>query len=359
MGFRLQSLATIIALLTSFSILTLSIPFTFAEEPVTHVVASGDTLFRIALRYGVSMDELAAANDIVDPTRIFSGQTLVIPGLSTPDVDTEVVENPLIAPTPIIHVVQRGETLGDIAQAYSTTVQQILDANNIANQNRILAGQELQIWTADATHNAEAIAIDIEATPIPEVVHVVQPGEYLAGIARSYGISWTLIAEANSITDPNRVEVGMELIIPSSAASAEIVSDLGIVVPPADAEPGAHWGVGRELVVDLSQQKAYAYEDGVLMHSAVVSTGLPGTPTVQGEYAIWHKTEEQTMSGPGYYLPGVKWVMYFYQGYGFHGTYWHDNFGQPMSHGCVNMTDSDAKWFYDFASLDTPVWVQA
>ena len=43
------------------------------------------------------------------------------------------------------------------------------------------------------------------------------------------------------------------------------------------------------------------------------------------------------MSGPGYYLPGVPYVMYFYQGYGLHGTYWHDNFGQPMSHGCVNL----------------------
>lgn len=341
--------------------LTLSPAYSFAEEPVIHIVQSGDTLFRIALRYGVTVDELVEANGIADRTRILAGQELLIPGLSTPDTDEEVVENPLIAATPIIHVVQRGETLGEIAQLYNTTVQQILDANNIPNQNRILVGQELQIWTADAPLITEPEAVVVEATPTPQIIHVVQPGEYLAQIARQYGISWTLIAEANGITDPNRVEAGMELIIPSSA-DVSASRDLGIIQPqiaPADAEPGAHWGIGRELVVDLSQQKAYAYEDGVLMHSATVSTGLPGTPTVQGEYAIWHKIEEQTMSGPGYYLPGVKWVMYFYQGYGFHGTYWHNNFGQPMSHGCVNMTDDDAKWFYDFASLDTPVWVQA
>ena len=64
------------------------------------------------------------------------------------------------------------------------------------------------------------------------------------------------------------------------------------------------------------------------------------------------------MSGPGYYLPNVEWVMYFYQGYGLHGTYWHSNFGQPMSHGCVNLTNDDARWFYEFASLGTPVHVK-
>jgi lipoprotein-anchoring transpeptidase ErfK/SrfK len=64
------------------------------------------------------------------------------------------------------------------------------------------------------------------------------------------------------------------------------------------------------------------------------------------------------MSGPGYYLPNVQWVMYFYQGYGFHGTYWHNNFGNPMSHGCVNMTNDDALWLFNFASVGTNVWVQ-
>ncbi|MEZ4726872.1 MAG: L,D-transpeptidase [Caldilineaceae bacterium] len=54
-----------------------------------------------------------------------------------------------------------------------------------------------------------------------------------------------------------------------------------------------------------------------------------------------------------YYLPGVKWVQYFYQEYSFHGTYWHNNFGRPMSHGCLNMTNADAKWLFDWAG---PVW---
>ena len=61
------------------------------------------------------------------------------------------------------------------------------------------------------------------------------------------------------------------------------------------------------------------------------------------------------MAGPGYYLPNVPYTMYFYQGYGLHGTYWHHNFGTPMSHGCVNLATPDAEWLYNWASVGTLV----
>jgi lipoprotein-anchoring transpeptidase ErfK/SrfK len=61
------------------------------------------------------------------------------------------------------------------------------------------------------------------------------------------------------------------------------------------------------------------------------------------------------MSGPGYYLPAVPYVMYFYKDYGIHGTYWHNNFGTPMSHGCVNMSIPDSEWVYNFSSVGTVV----
>lgn len=97
-----------------------------------------------------------------------------------------------------------------------------------------------------------------------------------------------------------------------------------------------------------------------LFHSAgtncfIVSTGLPYTPTVTGTYHIWTKLSSTTMSGPGYYLPGVLWTMYFYRGYGIHGCYWHNNFGHPMSHGCVNMRNHEAQFVYDRVSVGTRV----
>jgi lipoprotein-anchoring transpeptidase ErfK/SrfK len=109
----------------------------------------------------------------------------------------------------------------------------------------------------------------------------------------------------------------------------------------------------RWIDVDLSKQRLVAYEGDTPVYWVAVSTGLPGTPTVTGQYRIYVKYPAQTMSGPGYYLPDVPYVMYFYQGYGIHGTYWHNNFGQPMSHGCVNTPTPDAQWLYNWAEVGT------
>jgi lipoprotein-anchoring transpeptidase ErfK/SrfK len=61
------------------------------------------------------------------------------------------------------------------------------------------------------------------------------------------------------------------------------------------------------------------------------------------------------MSGPGYWLPNVPYVMYFFGAYAIHGTYWHNNFGRPMSHGCINLSTPAAAWLFSWASIGTPV----
>ncbi len=122
--------------------------------------------------------------------------------------------------------------------------------------------------------------------------------------------------------------------------------------PEDQAPDDGHW-----IDVNLSEQQIYAYEGNLLVNSFIVSTGLPDTPTVTGEYRIYVKVPIQDMSGPGYYLPDVPWVMFFYDEYGFHGTYWHNNFGTPMSRGCVNLRIEDAEWLYNWASVGTRVSV--
>lgn len=109
----------------------------------------------------------------------------------------------------------------------------------------------------------------------------------------------------------------------------------------------------RWIRVDLSEQMVIAYEHDRPVRGFIISSGLPRTPTVTGEFRIRTKVREQVMSGENYYLPGVQWVQYFYADYSFHGTYWHNNFGNPMSHGCLNMTNADAKWLFDWAG---PKW---
>ncbi len=154
------------------------------------------------------------------------------------------------------------------------------------------------------------------------------------------GIPLAYIALKNEIVEVDKISIGQIIYLPDP-------SDL----PPEIANKE------KIIVVILSTQMLYAYENGLPTNSFLVSTGLPQTPTVLGEYSIERKYDETTMTGPGYSLPHVKWTMYFYQGYGIHGAYWHNNFGQPMSHGCVNMKDEEAEWLYNWAPLGTPVLV--
>jgi lipoprotein-anchoring transpeptidase ErfK/SrfK len=127
---------------------------------------------------------------------------------------------------------------------------------------------------------------------------------------------------------------------------------------PPPAAPSPVPPLEKTIVIDLSDQTLTALENARPVFSALVSTGQAYTPTPVGEFAIYAKLPSQTMTGPGYRLPNVQFVAYFYSAYAIHGTYWHDNFGHPMSHGCVNMRDIDAQWLYAWAPIGTPVSVR-
>jgi lipoprotein-anchoring transpeptidase ErfK/SrfK len=135
----------------------------------------------------------------------------------------------------------------------------------------------------------------------------------------------------------------------------EIVEDTP-VSEPIPSEPALSVGNGvRWIDVDLTNQMVYAYEGDVVVNSFLVSTGTWLTPTVTGKHKIYVKVRMQDMSGPGYHLRDVPYVMFFYGDYGLHGTYWHNNFGTPMSRGCVNLTIDDAAWLFNWASVGTIV----
>lgn len=331
----------------------------------THVVQAGENLFRIALNYGLSVDYLAAANGIANPRQIYVGQVLIIPdGTTPPEPAVPPAEEPAPQPAPAastMHTVQAGETLASIGRRYGVSWTTIASANGLTDPNHIYAGQQLVIPSADAApapapEAQPAPPTDPNPNPNPapaiERVHVVQRGEHLAAIARSYGLNWRTLALANNLSDPNHIYAGQRLLIPDHDF------DPNTYTAPAPAPPPPTITEGKQIVVDLSDQRVYAYENGQLVRNVLVSTGVAAYPTVQGDYEVYLKYVSQTMSGPGYYLPGVPYILYFYQGYSLHGTYWHNNFGTPMSHGCVNMPTPEAEWLFNWAPLGTPVHVQ-
>jgi len=112
---------------------------------------------------------------------------------------------------------------------------------------------------------------------------------------------------------------------------------------------------GRWIDIDLSEQTVRAYEGTTLLKTFLVSTGVDEYPTETGQYKIYAKFEKVLMAGFDYYLPDVPYTMFYEGDFSLHGTYWHHNFGHPMSHGCVNMDTNDAKWLYEWSSIGTLV----
>jgi LysM repeat protein len=276
-----------------------------------YVVRPGDTLADIAIQLGVSASALAKANGITNWDYIYVGQTLLIPGKGP----TPTPVTPLASPTPlsvatpaaaappaagaagatVIYTVRPGDTLNKIAARYGTTVKAIMAANGLRNPDFVYVGQRLTLGGG---------ANPPQPTPAPSSIPTLQPAPL-------------------SIPTPQ---------------------------PAPDTAQAGKW-----IDVNLSEQRLTAFEGRNAVLSVLISGGTSAHPTVVGKFSVNRKVRSQTMSGPGYHLPNVPWVMYFYQAYAVHGTYWHNNFGHPMSHGCVNVTIADAAWLYAWASIGTPV----
>lgn len=182
------------------------------------------------------------------------------------------------------------------------------------------------------------------ATPIPAITmgasYLIQPGDTLSAISDRSGVPVWYLARVNGITDISLIYAGTYLTIPTWPS------------PIGTSENPDKW-----ILVVLSEQRVYAVENNIIVKTFIVSTGVAEHPTVTGTFHINEKLESTRMTGPGYDLPNVPWTMYFYRGYSFHGTYWHHNFGTPMSHGCVNMKTEDAEWLFFWAPMGTLVSV--
>ncbi len=135
---------------------------------------------------------------------------------------------------------------------------------------------------------------------------------------------------------------------------------------PSEIPQNTKTDTTKRILVDRSEQMLYAYEGDSLFMQQKISTGLDGTPTPRGTFYVYRKTPSRYMQGPlpgisdQYYdLPGVPWNMYFTEGGAvIHGAYWHNNFGQPWSHGCVNLPPEKARELYDWGVLGMQVTIQ-
>lgn len=118
----------------------------------------------------------------------------------------------------------------------------------------------------------------------------------------------------------------------------------------------------KQIHMDTATQLVTAFEGQNAVLTARCSSGGKGTKTPLGNFLTFHKGSTVHMTndgaagaGHGYDLPGVPWVSFFTgTGISFHGTYWHNDYGTPRSHGCVNLLPADAKFIYRWTSPVVP-----
>lgn len=354
------------------------------------IVQRGDTLSQIAQSYGFSLAEILRFNNLSDADAIYVGQELAIPvpAAPTPAVSSSAITaaspqstSPAESPSESVakwqpYIVKAGDSLSVLASDYRIGLARLAEINRLSPAQNLYVGQVLlmPIGSVDATVVPSAISTvtatePVEAaTPEPSIQeHYVEAGEHLGTIAQRYGTTPLAIAEANFLPNASLVIPGQRLVIPAKTATPTAT-----VEPEPD--PYAHFPTTTEKWIDvnLTKQMVTAYEGTTPIATFLVSTGLPGTPTVQGTFRIWATTPIQDMFGIDraideeyleditglsreeydYYIDDVEWVQYFHRDYAFHAAYWHDNFGYPMSRGCVNMRTDDAKWLFEWASPD-------
>lgn len=170
------------------------------------------------------------------------------------------------------------------------------------------------------------------------------------------GVDYALVGE---VTHNQRVDILESASVGGAAwyriGAEQWVYGQWIGVARGRTRPAAIRSNERWVAVSLRDQTAVAYLGDQPVYAALVATGLPGTPTVQGIFRTWLRRPGGKMSGgrPGagyYYLEEVVWTEFFYSGYALHSAYWHDAFGRPRSHGCVNFSLHDAWWIYQWSA---------
>lgn len=263
------------------------------------------------------------------------------------------------------HTVAWGDNLTRIAARYDTTIQTLVALNALPNPNYIRMGQRLRLPeielamddpVAAAASLSDTVTITASApitAPVPAqpVTHIIRVGEYLSAIASRYGTTVSALAAANSLANPNLLYPGQSLTIVAASAPLPRRAAAAATTSVANA-PSGKW-----IEINLSTSIVTAWQGASRVRDLVASLGKPWTPTPPGRFAVQTKYVATPMSGPGYYLPSVPHTMYFYKGYAIHGAYWHNNFGQAMSHGCVNLSLPDAEWLYYWTPLQTPVTI--
>jgi LysM repeat protein len=306
-----------------------------------HVVQPGENLFRIALRYRVSVQALASINGIANPAQIYMGQTLIIPAYGNPASTPQATSTPFPptgTPTP---------------EAETPTPQPTVPISDTGS----LPQPGTPVSETTVTVTPTSTPVPPTSTPVARpTTHTVAIGENLYRIALRYGLTTQQLAAANGIVNPNSVYVGQVLHVPGVGQ-----------VPGVAPAPQPSAGGGKKIVISISRQHLWAYSGDKVVFSFVASTGLATSPTAPGTYRVLDKIPMAYASTWNLQMP--YWLGIYYVGRIENGIHalpilssgqrlWAGLLGRPASFGCVILDTAAAKKLYDWADIGTPVVIQ-
>lgn len=207
---------------------------------------------------------------------------------------------------------------------------------------------ELKIEADQAAIQAtvDALPAAVDRAPVNATNIVNSSGEILR--VETEGVTGRAISDTSNL---------------ASEVADTLQSGAGVFPIAVTETPFQSVNLKRNIVVDLSAQTATAYENDVAVNSWKISSGKAATPTDVGNFTVYAHIRSQNMKsrepdGSITETPNVPWVTYFNGDEGFHGTYWHNAFGTPRSHGCVNMPIDVAKYVYNWSPVGMEVRVQ-
>jgi LysM repeat protein len=300
-------------------------------------VQSGENLFRLALRYGTTVQAIVEANDLADADSIYVGQRLSIPATGS----SPTIPSPAMT-TGGTYVVQPGDTLGAIAFRYGIGMWELMLANGLHGPHLTYAGQTLVIPGAGGTLP--------EPAPETSETYVVRAGDTLTSIARQFNTTAFALAQSNALADASSIRVGQVLRVPRAASSA----------------PGSSGGPKR-ILINLSEQHLYAFEGEQLVYSFVCSSGRAPYYTRTGDFAVQSKIPNAYGGAWDIWMP--HWLGIYWAGgteNGIHAlpimqngqTLWAGYLGSPVSYGCIVLGTVDAQLLYNWAVVGTPVSIR-
>jgi lipoprotein-anchoring transpeptidase ErfK/SrfK len=240
---------------------------------------------------------------------------------------------------------------------------EIITGASIGNKPQINVFDYLgtKLMSAMAFGEAFLGGIDVSGATIENQPTVVATAGYSGGPhVRFYDLSGNNVFNPKFFIYDNSFRGGVNVASFDSGDTHRLA-----FLPQAISADSKVASFGKIIRVDISEQKLYVYDKGRLVKSFLISSGKYGFDTPYGTFHVYRKTRSARMSwnyGPNspynYDLPNVPHILAFYGSYTIHGAYWHHNWGHRMSHGCVNVSLSDAKWLYEWAPVGTTVIIE-